>query len=287
MRFAHISDLHFGSISFSPLQFCSKRWIGNANFLFKRKKEFDYSRIMELIDLFKSEGITYVLISGDLSVTSRKKEFKMGKRFLELLEKEGFLVFTIPGNHDHYTRRSDKKRSFYRYFKGHYDEKCPLNLKEHKVSYTRLQDHLWLVGIDTTLSTSLFSCSGHFSPEVEKNLEKALDTIPKSDKIILLNHYPFFESDNPKNQLRRSPALQALLEKHPNILLYLHGHTHRQTVADLRPSNLPILSDSGAAAHKKSGACHLFKMEDNALELAVYRFSDSWKIDETHNFALQ
>ncbi len=284
MRIAHISDLHFGSICWSPLQFLSKRWTGNLNFVFKRKKNFHYNRLIELIDLFKQQNVTHVFITGDLSVTSRRKEFKMARRYIDLLKNEGFAVFTIPGNHDQYTKRSYRKRSFYRFFDAKYDKGCSFDLKQDKVTYTPLQDGFWLMGIDTAVATSLISSEGYFSPQLEENFTKALEEIPKHEKVILMNHFPFFCNDSTKKQLLRGTLLKNILQKHPNVLLYLHGHTHRQTVADLRGSDLPIISDSGCTPHSKNGACHLFDFDDNKLKLDVYRYDGEWSKSESHSF---
>lgn len=286
MRFAHISDLHFGSTTLSPFQFFSKRWLGNFNYLLKRKKHFCYNRLIELIDLFKANEITHIIITGDLSVTSRRKEFKMAKRFLDLLKKEGFVVFTIPGNHDNYTKASYRRKRFYRFFEPHFHQECPYNLRDHKVSYTKLKEGLWLMGLDTAVATSWISSEGYFSPKAEENLEKALKEIPKTDRIILINHYPFFQNDPKKKQLVRAPLLKKLIGKFPNIFLYLHGHTHRQIVADLRGSDLPIISDSGSTPLIKDGACHLFSFEDNQIQLDVFRYNDNWNKSESHQFVL-
>ncbi len=285
MRFAHISDLHFGSVCLSPFQFFSKRWLGNFNFLFNRRRDFAYSRLNELIDLFKLEQVTHVIITGDLSVTSRKGEFTKAKRFIERLKKEGFEVFTIPGNHDHYTKASERKKSFYTFFDSQYDQSCPLNLKDHRVTYMRWGRY-WLVALDTAVATSLSSSQGYFSPQAEENLKRALETIPARDPIILLNHFPFFLNDVEKKQLVRGAQLKNLLTQYPNIFLYLHGHSHRQTVADLRPNRLPILSDTGSTPHIKNGACHLFDLQNRALKLSVYRYDSGWKANETHDFSL-
>jgi len=284
MRIAHISDLHFGSVAISPLQFFSKRWLGNFNFLFKRKNEFLYNRLIDLIAFFKAEGVTHVVITGDLSVTSRKKEFKMARRYIDLLEEEGFAVFTVPGNHDHYTKRSYHNKSFYRHFNPLFSKDCPYNLEKNQVSYTRLSEGLWLMGLDTAKATSLISSEGHFSAQIEKNLLSALKEIPEGEKVILINHFPFFCNDSDYKQLVGGENLKNLLAKHPQVILYLHGHTHRQTVADLRGSDLPIISDSGCTPHKKNGACHLFAIDDNTINLSVYRYTGEWNKQDMHTF---
>lgn len=284
MRLAHISDLHFGSFSVNPLQFFSKRWIGNFNFLLNRKKAFDYNRLIELINHFKELEVTHVVITGDFTVTARSIEYQMGQRFVKLLEKEGMQVFTIPGNHDHYTQRSFEKKHYYRFFPAAFDPKCPLNLRDHCVTYTKVGNRLWLMGLDTAIAAPLLSAEGLFGPVVEENLKKALAHIPEDETVILLNHYPFFRTSLKRHGLGRAEVLEELLKKAPNIGLYLHGHTHRQVIADLRESELPIISDTGSTPHIKGGACHLFEIDDNAIRLVAYKYDNGWKESETHKF---
>ena len=284
MRLAHISDLHFGVVSLNPLQFFSKRCLGNLNFLFNRKKKFSYDRLIELIDLFKKEKISHVVVTGDLSVTSRKAEFKMGQRFAQLLKSEGITLLIVPGNHDHYTRASERSKRFYRYFESKFSHDCPINLKDDRVTYTKLQEGLWLVALDTARATSLISSQGHFSEELEANLEKALAAIPQEDKVIVINHFPFFQNEPLKKQLVRGDALKALLLKHPNVLLYLHGHTHRQIIADLRESELPIISDCGSTPLINEGCCHLINLKTDSLNFDVYHYDTEWKSKESFTF---
>lgn len=284
MRFAQISDLHFGSVTLNPFQFFSKRWLGNLNYFFNRKKNFSYNRLIELIDFLKEKDVTHIIITGDFSITSRKKEFKMARRFVDLLRKEEFVVFTIPGNHDHYTKRSYRKKLFYRFFDASFDKNCPLNLKEHKVTFTQLQKGLWILAIDTAVATSWVSSQGFYSSQIEENLSKAFELIPKEDKVIVINHFPFFQSDPVKKQMVGATMLRNFIQRRSNIPLYLHGHTHRQVVADLRENDLPIISDCGSTPHVKNGACHLFHFKDNALELAVYRYTNSWQESEKFSF---
>jgi len=285
MRIAHISDLHFGSFSLSPLQFFSKRWLGNFNFLLKRKKNFDYKRLPSLIDLFKNEGVTHVIITGDLSVTSRKNEFRKGQRFVKALENAGFQVYTLPGNHDQYTRRSENKKNFYNYFASRFDEKCPLSLREDRVTYVQLKKSLWLVILDTAIATSFTSAQGHFSTEVRESLEKALQAIPTSDTVIMVNHFPLFDQEPTNKELIGAEFLKKMLKRAPHVLMYLHGHTHRPSIADLRPNQLPIVSDTGCTVYKKYGGCHLLTIRDTGVTLDVFSYNAAWKKHQTHEFA--
>lgn len=285
IRFAHISDLHFGSVSFSPFQFFSKRWMGNLNYLVSRRKAFRHERLLQLISLFKEKRITHVMITGDFSTTSRQVEFEMGRRFVSLLEKEGLTVFCVPGNHDNYTKRAFRKGLFYHFFPSKFDSSCPLSLKEDKVTYCSLTNSLSLIALDSTISTTLLSAQGLFSEELQENLKKALAAIGPEKEVILINHFPFFPNDPPKKRMVGGHALQELLEHTPNVLLYLHGHTHRQIVADLRPSSLPILSDPGSTPLIEKGTCHTFTLNSKKVQIDVLRFKEKWTLEKTHTLS--
>ncbi|NGX45365.1 MAG: 3',5'-cyclic adenosine monophosphate phosphodiesterase CpdA [Chlamydiae bacterium] len=284
VRIAHISDLHFGRPTFNPLQFFSKRWLGNLNLLLTRQHQFDHTRLDTLLDLFDREGVTHVAITGDLSVTSRRREFHIAKEFVEKIRVAGMTPMVIPGNHDQYTKRAYQRQLFYRFFPSKWDSEFPFDLSKDKLTGMALSEDLWFLALDTALATSLISSQGMFSESIEQSLEKALEAIPKSARIILLNHFPFFQHDPKIKQLLRAPALKSLLQRHRNVRLYMHGHTHRQTLADLATSNLPIISDSGATVHRSHGACHIITPGKDAVDIAVFLYEDQWTKKDAKNF---
>ena len=69
-RFAHISDLHLSKISLNPLQFFTKKCIGNINLLFIRKNLYKKSFLYQLPNLFKELDIEYVKITEYISSKS-------------------------------------------------------------------------------------------------------------------------------------------------------------------------------------------------------------------------
>ncbi|MBM3198523.1 MAG: metallophosphoesterase, partial [Chlamydiae bacterium] len=243
-RFAHLSDLHFLSLSFGLSQFFSKRWIGNLNLLLRRRREFDHSLLQELLPLFAREKLDFVLLSGDVSCSSLEQEFLQAQSFTQQVERLGIPVISLPGNHDHYTRKAAKERTFYKFFPS--DE-----LREQRLSVKPLQEPWWLITLDTTISTPLFCCHGAFSEEIEHRLHASLATLPPDAKVILANHFPL---QHPSLALQREKALLALLQRYPQIKLYLHGHTHQRSIRDARALGLPILVDAGSVSHKHKGS---------------------------------
>jgi 3',5'-cyclic AMP phosphodiesterase CpdA len=283
LRIAHISDLHFSKPTCSPFQFLSKRWIGNLNLIFSRQKNFETERLKYLVEIFKEHKVDHVVISGDLSTTSLEQEFKEASAFIEQLKAAGMNVFTLPGNHDHYTKKAYKNKLFYHFFDCNYSlEDSPIysyNLKKHKLAAKYLGNKWWLIVLDTAVATSLVSSRGHFSEELENNLKEALLLIPAGHQIILANHFPFFDQESPRKTLARSGDLRALLQKFPNIKLYLHGHTHRHCLADLRASGLPIISDSGSTSHRVRGAWNLIDISSKGCDFQVFK----WHASETES----
>ncbi len=271
-RIAHLSDLHFGKVTLNPLQFFSKRWLGNFNLFFVRKSRFFSEQLNTLPALFKELGVDHIIISGDLTTTSRHKEFMLALDFISRLKEETQKEVTVvPGNHDHYTQGAFREKRFYHYFGSP-------QLKEDGVEAQKIPGTpLWIVALDTSLATSWVSSEGCFSEMLEKNLHEALLQIPKEDQVILVNHFPLFDYDAPRKKLIRCQALQKLLRKFPQVKFYLNGHTHRHSLADLRADELPIILDSGCAVEKTSATWNLLDISSEGCKVTVYTHKNEWQ----------
>lgn len=278
-RLAHLSDLHFSKVCWSPMQFLSKQWIGNANLLFRRIREFQHDQIHQLAEYFKQLQVDYVLVSGDLSTTSQPYEFEQARLFLNKLESNNIEVITLPGNHDHYTKKDFKTQKFYEYFNTNFSQTslpfAQYNLKDHKVSVKQLSPSYWLLALDTALATPLFACHGSFSEEIEETLRTILNLIPSDDTVIIANHFPLFTCDSQRKHLQGDDRFRKLLQEFHNIKFYMHGHTHRHCIADLRSAGLPILLDSGCASHKTSGSWNLLDFSQGSCTVKPYYWNQS------------
>lgn len=263
MRCAHISDLHFSDLRWRFSYLFSKKWVGYGNLLLKRHREYSSEYLPAFKDLLKQSNISHVFITGDLTSIIAKREIQAAERFISSLKQDGYTVFVLPGNHDKYTRQSTRQKEFYRHFENFFPSHLPYTLKEDGVAAYKLDTGWWAVGLDTAVPTSLVSSCGLFSKFQEEKLREVLEKIPKHDKILLLNHYPFFQNESPRKILKRGKALQSLLIQYPNIELYLHGHTHRHTLADLHASQLPIILDSGSLSHLSRSSWNLIELQEN------------------------
>jgi 3',5'-cyclic AMP phosphodiesterase CpdA len=279
MRIAHISDLHCTHITWNPLRLLSKRIFGHLNWLYKRGSHFSEEPLDALPQLLQELGVDHVLLGGDFTTTSMKEEYLRAQKFVSRLPK----WIAVPGNHDHYTYWSFKNRLFYRYFGNKKAEF--FTLQHNGVEAHKIAPRWWVVALDTARATLPHSSRGLFSRKLEERIKEALKLIPPDDEIIMLNHYPFFQNDEPKRNLARGEALMALLQKEKRVRLYLHGHTHRHTLADLQPNGLPVILDSGSCTQKNRASWNLIDLHSKGCEVSVYRWNKFWEKTHTESLA--
>ncbi len=285
MRIAHVSDFHFTHLTWNPFRLLSKRLLGNLNWVFHRKKHFFEDQVEPLPQLFEELGIDLILLGGDFSTTALPQEFK---KATDLVGKFKQPWLATPGNHDCYTKLSCRNKHFYRYFSNQRKEITdPVEFftqKDHRIEAHKIGKGWRVVTLDMAHASKLNSSEGLFSEKLEAYLEEVLKLIPKEESIILLTHYPFFQNDVKRHNLVRGEALQKILERNPQIRLYLHGHTHRHTVADLQVSNLPIVLDSGSCAQGRKGAWNLIDLKEDGCAVSTYRWDHKWVKTRTEEF---
>ncbi|HEU64298.1 MAG TPA: hypothetical protein ENH96_02775 [Chlamydiae bacterium] len=269
---AHLSDLHFSNISIFPLSL--KRFIGTTNLLITRKRSYIDTHLFKLPDLLKSLNVNNIFITGDLSSTSLKKEFEKAKKFIDSFD-ENMKFFIIPGNHDTYTRQANKQS----YFQNILKSNNIIDSKQKKIHLFDLSKKWVYIGLDTTLVTPLFSATGLFSTEMEKDLIDILEKIPKDKNIIISNHFPLFHKAPKRKLLKRRDDLLKVIKKYPNIKLYLHGHTHKPSIT--KEDNLPYMICSGCSSHKKNASFSILKIEDDKCNIYCYILQDNnWQKDK-------
>lgn len=268
MRIAHLSDPHFSRFTLHPSQFLSKRWMGNFNFQLFRKKTYKTSHLWQLPQLLASLNVDAVFITGDFSSTSLDEEFEEGKKFLHAFQEQGLPTYVLPGNHDSYTRRAQRDRRFYD-FLGLSD------LREKRVECIPLKKGWWYVGIDCAVSAPLFCAYGAFSEETERHLVEALSKIPISDRIIFCNHFPLFPAGHPLHDLKRGIALQNVLQRFPQVVLYLHGHDHKYYIVDRQTEGFPLTLNSGSCAYRPNSTFFIVDLFEKECLVQQFLFAQN------------
>lgn len=278
LRIAHLSDLHFSHITFNPSQFLSKRWIGNLNLIFFRQFVYRTGHLHHVPQLLNTLLVEQVCITGDFSSLSLDSEFAEGRDFLKSISQP---LTYLPGNHDCYIESVEKSRRFYDFFPSE-------DLKTKRVEKKAFGKGWWWVGLDCTYPTPPFYALGIFNQEIERELERVLAEIPQGARVILGNHFPLYPTNRPMHDLQGAEQLQALLKRHPEVKLYLHGHDHGHYVKDKRDEGLPLVFNCGSAAHI-TGSFYLFELHEEECLVQHMLFQKkkgefSWVIDWEKRF---
>lgn len=270
MKIAHLSDIHFFNAPFKLSNLFSKRLLGILNDRFNpHRKALKYDPF-ELPLVLKELEVQWVFISGDFTTTSTKEEYEIASSFIKALKDQGLKVLCIPGNHDHYTLSAHKARRFYQYMDA------PKELKKNRFAFVPLDSSTSCLLLDTTYATPFWSSQGLFTKELEKELTDFLDKRPPHQRFFVMNHFPIYPNDRPKrHQMKRKQALLDLLMNTPNIVAYLHGHTHR---SELSLSQTPLSINCGSLTLTQHGSFHVMNLESEFLEVEQYQlFNEKWQ----------
>ena len=193
-RLAHISDLHFGS---------------------------DHPDLADaLADHLNRRSFDLVIISGDLTLAARHREFAAARAFIDRLDAPALIV---PGNHDITPYRlAERFAAPYRRWKRYVGE----NLEP-----TFVGDDVAVFGINTARRMLLHHdwSRGSISRGQIRRLGERLAAVPADLFRIVVAHHPFLEDagfDGPTALVRRAErALKAFTSY--EIDLIASGHLHR------------------------------------------------------------
>ncbi len=282
-KWAHISDIHYaecGLLSFlrNPWHYCSKAFLAYINHLFQRKNILDYKPLESLAEFLQKEAVSTLLISGDFTTSSHPAEFKKAQKFIEQFS---FPVYAVPGNHDVYTKKAEKAQRFYTFLDS---SKNGATMQQKGCSLLFSDANFSLIGLDSARATSWISSEGEFGSEHAFYLRHLLEKIPQNHTIFLLHHFPLFCNDSPKKGLKGRELLQQILQEEKRTIYYLHGHNHRQSIADLRPNNLPVLLEPGSISWKNP-SFHLLEFTKERMCVKVYTWNAQWTLKEQRIFA--
>jgi Icc-related predicted phosphoesterase len=199
------------------------------------------------------------------------------KNYVKEIQNQGFKLFTLPGNHDAYTKNSHKNQLFFSYlnelvnFKG----ETPHSLIHDGVAAYKILDPWWLVLLNCSCSTPWHKSTGLFSKKIETSLNSLLNSLPKEAQITVVCHYPFEKFRYPRAHLERGHFLEKILTGDKRVRLYLHGHRHRHRI---EPYENMVLADSGSISLKKSSSFNLLEFTSEQCEIKHYQYAnEEWR----------
>lgn len=278
MLLGHITDLHVAREEDyrSPAE---ASWIPRV-----RKHSIEILRRM-LEDLAYHRP-DHVVVTGDLTQTSKREEFRACARILE--ETLGEIPITIlPGNHDRWRREAVEGG----HFEADFGRWLQSDLPGEGFPICHLRDEVAIVALDSSpFSTEVppAEVAGHVS---EAQLERLVEWAQRPELrdrflvVALHHHLRLSEEDaralDPKddNPLLNAAEVEEVLAQLP-VDLVLHGHRHRQMRLDLNLGgrNVPVLCPgSGSRADprvERTAKYGLYRIQERRLESVRFRAWD-------------
>lgn len=220
MRVIFIGDIHAFAPSLAWHYWLSKCALGWLNMKLNPNRKFNFDLWPGTLQRMRELNPDWVLCSGDLTQLAMEEEFAMVIKPWRLTLGHCRTV-VVPGNHDRYTHRSVREKTF---------EKCLGDLASSTYPYwQRLTDHWHLLALDSTC-THLLDATGSIGDAQLQAVAERITTLTPDDGLLLLTHYPVLlppgRRDTPGHKLRDSMELRKILSQCRARIIYLHGHVH-------------------------------------------------------------
>ena len=235
MRLAQLSDVHVDDLTgVRWTRFLNKRVTGLVNLIGARRHAHPRHLLEAAVDsIAKDPTIDHVVVTGDLTNLSLESEMAAARKMLEPL---GHKLSVIPGNHDVYTRGSERERRFERFFG---DWMFGTTASAANAEYPWLKripgraggPDLVLLGFCSAVARAPLMATGVVSDSQLARLAELAQSPDLTDtnaaRVALVHHnmHPRgFRKDKMHGLTNRDAFLDALREA--KIPLVLHGHTH-------------------------------------------------------------
>lgn len=262
MKIAHLSDIHYFRYNFSLSSLFSKDLLATFNYWINRSRHRIHFDLNLIPNLLKEKGVSHVIITGDFTTTSNLKEYELARKFIQRLKDLGLKTIIVPGNHDHYNKKAGISKRFYQ------ELDAPFHLRHESIICDDLGEGFKYIALDTTIATPFWSSQGLFSQSIEEKLLALLKRLDSQQPIVMINHFPIAtrKQSPPRHQMLRYQKLKEIVEQHPNIKLYICGHTHLSEMIEGRP----LILNSGSLTLTKEGSFHIMDLHSNEIEVQSY-----------------
>jgi len=233
-----------------------------------------------LVDL-AAQDPDHVILTGDLTMTSKEEEFARARAYLDRLL-PGRRISVIPGNHDRWSAEAEAP------LQQHFGDWMRCDLGRTDFPYCHLVDGVAIVALDSSpfvAGEAPADVKGFVDAEQLDELLAIAATAEVSARflIVLLHHHLRLSAedalvDDPKDPtpLVNAPEVEEALGRIP-VDLVLHGHRHKQMRLDLSLGDrvVPVLCPGSATRvderPSRTGRYGLYTVEGGALGAVRHR----------------
>jgi 3',5'-cyclic AMP phosphodiesterase CpdA len=245
MRVAHLSDPHLldlAGVARSRL-YRTKRLTGYLTLKLHRENAHQGHIVEAMVEDINRQGVEHVTITGDLTNLALESEFALARRVFDRFDLGAADVTVIPGNHDVYTRGSQREQRFARYFGDHITSDVPLEVDAAHPSgpfpFVRLRGPLALIGLSTAVARLPLVAAGRAGEAQLAAVARLLEhpEVRRRTPVVLVHHplvnLPGFVF-TPTHGLVEGRKIRRLLGRGMERGLVLHGHMHDRVHREMR-----------------------------------------------------
>ncbi len=275
MLLAHLSDIHIIEWAGERWwQFLGKRATGAANFAFRRSAVHRREVAKALLEDLISQRPDHVVITGDITSLALRGELRVFARMLSNLGFDPRHTSIVPGNHDAYTRKSERKRLLLSEL-GAYAT-CDLHTRMPGYPFVRLRGPLAIIGLNSAVARPVFMANGLVGKAQRAMFIDILRHRSVENRFpVILIHHPPIPQEKPMKELHaglmdREPFLTNLadgLKGRGAVVLAGHWHVRRRIVLkEQGPIELfiaPSASRYGGPTDRL-GAYHILRFDDDS-----------------------
>ena len=221
MRLVLFGDIHLYRLWLMPWQLASKRILGQSNLILNRRKTFRHDLLKAMIDQAIGLEPDMLLLSGDVTTTSLKKEFEDVAAVLKPLADRVPTVL-VPGNHDRYTFHAARSRVIDRML----DKWVP----DHFPHTRGLTDRWRLLALDGAVPR-VYNARGRLGRVQFEAAKTVVESLDETQGLVVLCHYPCalpsHVHEHASHALEERDALREVLENCRGRVVSIHGHIHQ------------------------------------------------------------
>lgn len=231
IRLAHFSDVHLTArpLGWTARDVIGKRATGWFNIMaLGRGNRFKHApAVAEALrrDL-AGRGFDHLVFSGDATMLGFESEMQLAAEVLGVRDETLPPCVAVPGNHDVYVARAEKRRVFERAFAPWQHGQ---RVGEHHYPFARKVGHAWLIAVNSARANFWpTDASGKVGEHQLVRLRELTATLDPGPRIVV-SHYPILMANRrPEPRFHRLKDWKRVRDvaAECGVGLWLHGHKH-------------------------------------------------------------
>lgn len=247
---AHLSDPHLSLPRPKLSELASKRMVGFANWIRKRRLDYKADILDAVVRDIEAADPDHIAVTGDLVNIALAAEFGPARKFLDRLGPPDRVSF-VPGNHDAYVRATaDHSGLHWGDFMRGESATADAVLKSN-FPFVRRRGPVALIGLSTALPTAPMMATGWLGADQLARLAEELQRLKREGvfRVVLIHHSPTAPRNEHFKRLVDAAAFLHVLKQH-GAELVLHGHRHVRSLVWLEgpDAKIPAVGVPSASA---------------------------------------